>query len=42
MAAGQLVGKLGAELAGFAFLVELTFLRGRHRLEGNVLSLIRY
>jgi adenine phosphoribosyltransferase len=42
VAAGQLVGKLGAELAGFAFLVELTFLKGRRKLEGNVISLIRY
>lgn len=41
-AAGQLVALLGAELAGYAFLVELTFLGGREKLEGNVFSLIRY
>jgi adenine phosphoribosyltransferase len=41
-AAGQLVAQLGAELAGYAFLVELTFLGGREKLEGNVFSLIRY
>ena len=41
-AAGELVGKLGATVAAYAFLVELTFLNGRSRLEGDVLSLIRY
>jgi adenine phosphoribosyltransferase len=41
-ATGQLVGQLGAELAGYAFLVELTFLKGRDKLQGNVLSLLRY
>ena len=41
-AAGQLVAQLGAELAGYAFLVELTFLGGREKLEGSVFSLIRY
>jgi len=41
-AAGQLVTELGADLVGYAFLVELTFLSGRDRLAGNVLSLIRY
>ena len=41
-AAGQLVGQLGAELAGYAFLVELTFLKGRDKLAGKVMSLIRY
>lgn len=41
-ATGQLVGQLGAELAGYAFLVELTFLKGRDKLHGNVFSLLRY
>jgi adenine phosphoribosyltransferase len=41
-ATGHLVGQLGAELAGYAFLVELTFLKGRDKLQGNVFSLIRY
>ena len=33
-ATGQLVRELGAEVAGFAFLVELSFLNGRARLGG--------
>jgi adenine phosphoribosyltransferase len=41
-AAGELVGKLGGIVAAYAFLVELGFLNGRSRLEGDVLSLIRY
>ena len=41
-ATGQLVGQLVAELAGYAFLVELTFLKGRDKLQGNVFSLLRY
>jgi adenine phosphoribosyltransferase len=41
-AAGELVGKLGGVVAAYAFLVELSFLDGRSRLEGDVLSLIRY
>jgi adenine phosphoribosyltransferase len=41
-AAGELVSQLGAELAGYAFLVELTFLGGREKLAGKVMSLIRY
>jgi adenine phosphoribosyltransferase len=41
-AAGELVGKLGGIVAAYAFLVELTFLNGRSRLDGDVLSLIRY
>jgi adenine phosphoribosyltransferase len=42
-AAGELVRQLGGTVAGYCFLVELTFLDGRKRL-GNqdVLSLIRY
>ncbi len=41
-AAGELVGQLGGIVAAYAFLVELTFLEGRKRLQGDVLSLIRY
>jgi adenine phosphoribosyltransferase len=41
-AAGELVGKLGGVVAAYAFLVELSFLNGRSRLDGDVLSLIRY
>ena len=41
-AAGELVRKLGGVVAAYAFLVELSFLDGRSRLEGDVLSLIRY
>jgi adenine phosphoribosyltransferase len=41
-AAGELVAKLGATVAAYAFLIELTFLDGRRRLDGEVLSLIRY
>jgi len=41
-ATGQLVGQLGAELAGYAFLVELTLLKGRDKLQGEVFSLIHY
>jgi adenine phosphoribosyltransferase len=39
----QLVKKLGGEVAGLAFAVELTFLNGRAKLPGlDVMSLIRY
>jgi adenine phosphoribosyltransferase len=42
-AAGQLVEQLGARLAGYLFLIELTFLNGRQRLSGGeIRSLIRY
>ena len=33
-AAGELVRKHGATLAGFSFLIELAFLKGRARLDG--------
>lgn len=40
-AAGRLVEKLGGELLGFAFLIELDFLHGREKLTGyEVLSFI--
>jgi len=39
----QLVKKLGGEVAGLAFAVELTFLNGRAKLPGlDVMALIRY
>ena len=41
-ATGRLVEALGAEVSAFVFLVELTFLNGRAKLEGDVRSLIRY
>jgi adenine phosphoribosyltransferase len=41
-AAGELVGRLGGTIAAYAFLVELSFLGGREKLKGDVLSLIRY
>lgn len=43
-AAAQLVRQAGATVAGFLFLVELEFLPGRARLEGEgpVFSLVRY
>jgi adenine phosphoribosyltransferase len=40
---GRLVRKLGGEVEGFAFMVELDFLKGREKLDSdNVFSLIRY
>jgi adenine phosphoribosyltransferase len=42
-ATGELVEAFGAKVAAFAFLVELSFLKGRERLGAtDVLSLIRY
>lgn len=42
-ATGELVERLGGQVIGYAFLVELTFLKGRDRLLGyDVRSLIRY
>ncbi len=43
LAAGSLVEGLGGKVSAYAFLVELTFLKGREKLQGrDVLSLIRY
>lgn len=40
-ATGRLVEKLGGQLLGFAFLIELDFLHGREKLQGyDILSLI--
>ncbi|MFQ6671697.1 MAG: phosphoribosyltransferase family protein, partial [Candidatus Tectimicrobiota bacterium] len=42
-AAANLVKMLQGEIVGMCFLVELTFLNGRQRLEGyDVFSLIQY
>ena len=42
-AASLLVGELGAELAGYSFLIELRALRGRDRLgAGPVSAVIAY
>ncbi len=42
-AAMELVEKLGGHIAGIAFLVELTFLKGREQLKGHdVFALIKY
>ena len=42
-AASVHVEQLGGEVIGLAFVVELEFLPGRHRLEGyDVRSLIKY
>ena len=43
-AAGKLIREAGGVLIGYAFLVELTELRGRRRLDSNLLveSLIKY
>jgi adenine phosphoribosyltransferase len=41
-ATAELVRKLGASVTAFVFLVELTFLKGREKLAGEVRSLIRY
>ncbi len=39
----QLVRSVGAEIAGLAFAVELTFLKGREKLKGyDVFSLLQY
>ncbi len=42
-ATGRLLEKLGAEIVGYAFLIELEFLQGRKALEGQtVTSFIAY
>lgn len=42
-ASGRLIERLGGEVAGFGFLVELAFLKGRERLRSdNIFSLISY
>ena len=41
-AAGRLVERLGAKVAGYGFLVELGFLDGRSKLKDDVFSLVQY
>jgi adenine phosphoribosyltransferase len=42
-AVGRLVEKLGGKVAGFGFVVELDFLKGRDKLSGyDVFSLLQY
>jgi len=41
-AAGELVRQVGGIVSAYAFLVELSFLNGREKLDEEVLSLIRY
>ena len=42
-AAAQMVKNVGGEVAGMGFVVELTFLNGRRKLEGyDVFSLLQY
>lgn len=42
-AAGKLLGRVGAKVAGYAFLVELQDLKGREKLAGSkIVSLVRY
>lgn len=42
-AAMELIEKLGGHIAGLAFLVELSFLKGRERLQGHdIFALVKY
>ncbi|NLN16098.1 MAG: adenine phosphoribosyltransferase [Firmicutes bacterium] len=42
-AAAQLVEKLGGQILGFSFLVELTYLNGREKIKGHdIWSLVKY
>ncbi len=42
-AAAKLVERLGGTVAGLAFLIELTFLKGRDKLRGyDIFSIVRY
>jgi len=42
-AAARMVGNVGGSVAGIGFVVELTFLNGRHKLSGlDVFSLLQY
>ena len=42
-ATGRLVEKLGGEIAGFGFIIELAFLAGREKLAGReIVSLLSY
>jgi adenine phosphoribosyltransferase len=42
-AVAKLVGEMGGEVVGLGFVIELTFLKGREKLNGhNVFSLLQY
>jgi adenine phosphoribosyltransferase len=42
-AVAKLVGEMGGEVVGLGFVIELTFLNGRSKLQGhNVFSLLQY
>jgi adenine phosphoribosyltransferase len=42
-AVGKLIEQVGGTVAGFGFVIELTFLSGRSKLNGyNLFSLIKY
>ena len=40
-AAGQLIKEAGATVAGYMFLMELTFLKGRDHLDAPVYTLLK-
>lgn len=43
LASAKLVDKLGGEVSGFAFIIELTFLDGREKLKGyDVFTMVQY
>jgi adenine phosphoribosyltransferase len=42
-AAAEIVGQLGAEVAGIGVIIELAFLGGRHKLDGfELFSVLDY
>jgi adenine phosphoribosyltransferase len=42
-AAVELINKIGGEIVGISFVIELTFLHGREKLKGhNIHSLVKY
>ncbi len=42
-ATAELIKQLGAQVAGFVFLIELTFINGREKLEGHeIRSIVKY
>ena len=42
-AVAEMIDKMGGKVLGFAFLVELLFLKGREKLAGhNVVSILQY
>ena len=41
-AVGKMVEKLGGKVAAYVFMIELEGLKGREKLNGNVISLLKY